>query len=147
MRMANDQNHEFYRFIPQNVLTKGKFLNIEYINWIEAIAFTGLIGKGIFMTNLVMRIKIICCCVLCLCSFALFLRGIKNRSVLTFFFDMIKYKSSQVRYSLGSVSNERKKKRTNIETNFGGTSFYERCVARCKSKFKDFDAKYGNESN
>ena len=145
--MANQTNNDFYRFIPQNVLTKGKLFNIDYINWIEAVIFTGLIGKAIFMTDLVLKIKIICCCVICLCSFALFLRGIKNRSVLTFFYDMIKYKSSQVRYSLGSVSNERKRKKANIETNFGGTSYFERIVARCKAKFKEFDSKYGKEPN
>lgn len=142
----SDQNpKDLYRYIPKNVITKGKLLGFEYVNWIESVLITGIIIKLITMTDFVPKIKIICCSVIGICVFVLFLRGVKNRSIILFFADIIKNRSSQIKYSLGSASDERKHRKAGEEYNFGGMSFYEKVVHSIKTKFRAFDQKYGNE--
>lgn len=144
--MSRQINQEdYYRWTPRNVITKGKFLSIPYINWVEAVITTGLVAYGIYNTNFVMKIKIICWCVICVCVFAAFLHGIKNRSVYSIFFDMIKDRASRTKYSLGGVTSDRKRKAFSTNSEFAGMSLYERAIFNIKSKFKAFDAKYGKE--
>lgn len=141
----DDEKNLLYRFIPKNVMTKGKLFGFEYVNWIEAVLVTGLVIKLISLTDFVQKIKIICYCVIGICIFVLFLRGVKNRSLLIFFMDIIKNRSNYIKYSLGSASDERKCRKTSEEYNFGGMSFYEKVIFSVKRKFREFDSKYGKE--
>lgn len=138
-----NNEHNINKFIPQNAIKKYQFFGINYMNWVEAIAIPYLVGKGIWATTLVLKIKIICIIVICISLFILFLKGIKNRSVLTFIFDLMKDTGNHNKYKLGSVNDERRIKNTSIENQFGGMSLYERLLFNIKSKFKRFDDKYG----
>lgn len=134
--------NDYFRFIPAPVFSKGKILGIQYINWIEAVAFSALLGRGIFATDLVIKIKVICCCVLCTSMFALCLHGIKNRSILTFIYDIMKDNSRHIKYSLGSVNNERRRKKPTAEGQFGNMSLFERVMFSIKRKAKAIDDRY-----
>ncbi len=133
------------RIIPQNALTKGKILTIDWIRWVEAAIFCAITVAIVIHTNFVTQIKVIIIIVLCLAEALFFLRGIKNRSVLQVILEMILSRHDRKHFRLGSV-NDARKNNTNVQYNyFGGESAFDRLVNRIKYNFKAFDAKYGEE--
>ncbi len=143
--MNDDELEKNERFIPQNALTKGKILSIDWIRWLEAAIFCIITAVIVIHTNFVTNIKAIIIIVLCIAETFLFLRGIKNRNVLQVIFEMIRSRHERKHYKLGSV-NDARKESTYVQYNhFGGESAFDRLVARVKYGFKAFDAKYGDD--
>lgn len=137
--MSEEKMDPLVKTIPKNALKTGKFLSFRYRNWIEAIITAYLIGYGIYMTTFVTKIKVICIIILCTTDLIIFLRGIKNRTVIDFLGNIITDRMSRIEYHLGSVNNDRKQE----QNQFGGESLLERTIKNVKTKAKKFDDKYG----
>lgn len=135
----------YYRKIPQNVLSKGKFFGIPYANWIEGIVSAALIGNVVFFIPFVLKVKIICCAVLCSAIIAANLHGINNRDIVSFFFDFARDRTSIQKFTLGSVDNADKRKKQQSANQFGTMSLLEQLTDTIKSKAKSFDERYGQE--
>lgn len=143
--MDDNELLENERFIPQNVLTKGKVMMIDWIRWFEAAVFCALTIYIVLHTNFVASIKAIIIIVLCIAEAFLFLRGIKNRSVLQVIFEMILSRKERRHYKLGSVNDGRKTNKSIQSNHFGGESSFDRIVARIRYGFKQFDERYGED--
>lgn len=137
--------NERYRKVPLNVMTDGKFLNIDWIRWVETLIACGLIIFIIWSTTFVIRIKVICISVICPVFIFLFLHGIKNRSVTQVIRDIIFETSHRKKYSLGSVANGAKRYKSKQQNQFGSLSVFEKLTFNVKSKFKQFDDRYGKD--
>lgn len=133
------------RFIPQNTLTKGKIMMIDWNRWVEDAVFCGATAYIVVHTNFVTQIKVIIIIVLCIAETFLFLRGIKNRSVLQVIFEIILSRYERRHYRLGSVTDARKNNAAIQNNHFGGESAFDRIIARIRYGFKEFDAKYGSD--
>lgn len=131
-----------YRKIPFNAFQKGKFLGIYIIRWIEAFMFLFLTGFLIWLTPFVVKIKIICSIVIGTALFALALHGIKNRSITEICADIIADSKNKRKYSLGSVSDDRKRNFYD-EDQFGNESNFEKGIKFIKKTAREFDEKYG----
>lgn len=131
-----------YRRIPFNAFQKGKILGIDIIRWIEAFIFLIIIGLIIWITPFVIKIKVICLIVIGASIFALSLHGIKNRSITEIFIDIVVDKKNKRKYSLGSVSDERKR---NVydEAQFANESNFEKAIRLIRKGIRELDEKYG----
>ena len=47
------------KFIPENVIKKGKILNIDWIRWAEAVLFTSLTGGFMWSSGFTVKVKMI----------------------------------------------------------------------------------------
>lgn len=128
------------KFIPENVIKKGKILNIDWIRWGEAALFTCLMAVLIWSTELTVKVKLIVVVVLGISIAAFFLHGIKNRSVTQVIADMIKDKKCRRKYSLASPD---KKGRKEEKESFGNQSLFQRVIKAIKYYIWALDQKYG----
>lgn len=132
-----------YRRIPFNAFLKGKVLGIDIIRWIEAFIFLFIVGFIIWITPFVLKIKVICFIVIGTSVFVLALHGIKNRSITEIFIDIMSETRNKKKYSLGSVSDDRKR---NIydEAQFGNESNFEKAINFIRKTIRNLDEKYGD---
>lgn len=132
-----------YRRIPFNAFQKGKVLGIDIIRWVEAFIFISIIGFILWLTPFVIKIKVITFIVIGTSIFALSLHGVKNRSITEIFIDIVVNKKNKKKYSLGSVSDERKRNIYN-ESKFANESNFERAINAIRTTISRFDEKYGD---
>ena len=132
------------KIIPLNALNKGQIFHIDWIRWLESGIYSIVVSYAIIITNFVDKIKLVSICVLCISGTIFFLRGIKNRSVTHVLLDVIKSRQSRKHYRLGSV-NDGRKTVTAIQNDFGGESYFDKCIKRLRYKFNEFDKKYGTD--
>ena len=128
------------KFIPENVIKKGKILNIDWIRWAEAVLFISLTGGFMWSSGFTVKVKMIVLVVLGTSIAAFFLHGIKNRSVTQVITDMIKDKKCRKKYSLASPDI---KKKSEGDESFGKQSLYQRMIKTLKYYIIKFDQRYG----
>lgn len=78
-------------FLNKNVISKGKTFGIPNRNIFEAVFFTSLTEYCIVSINFTKVAFVSCTVIICPIVFGLFLRGLKNRSVLQILFSSIKF--------------------------------------------------------
>lgn len=140
--MSNDNQEQIDALlIPDNIIKSGTIWGIPHRRWIEALVFSGCTAFLCTLSPFVIRIKIILIIVLCTTIFILSVRGIKNRSITEFIIDNVNFLKTNKKYHLASISSGRKK--NSVPVKFGNESYFEQMVRISKTKFKEFDEKYG----
>lgn len=106
--MANQENKNIE--LIDNVITQGTFLRIPYINWAEAIIASAIVVLLIKLIPFVPSIQYALMILLGAATFAIFLRGLKNRSFSQIVLAEIIFKHKRRRLHLRAPNYKKSKK-------------------------------------
>ena len=130
-------------FLNKNVISKGKTFGIPNRNIFEAVFFTSLTEYCIVSINFTKVAFVSCTVIICPIVFGLFLRGLKNRSVLQILFSSIKFHFNRRELHLRSPEYVKKENQYANEETIN-ESFFESIWRHIQKWLRSFIEKYSD---